>query len=126
MAGNQYGGEEDLRENEKELLTALASTRVYHLGEISAAKNVPWRSAASVSPRHKAAARASHAWTRRRSQGTTFAPSQQTATSSGEHHGLAVDSRARETVERPGERAADQPRIQHTLGGGGGGGGHRV
>ena len=44
-------------------------------------------------------------------QGTTFAPSvrggpstsdQQTATSSGEHHRLAVDSRARETVERPG------------------------
>ena len=59
--------------------------------------------------------RLSHAWTRRRSQGTTFAPSvrggpstsdQQTATSSGEHHGLAVDSRARETVERPGEQTA--------------------
>ena len=49
----------------KELLTALSSTSF----KVSAAKNVPWRSAASVSPRLKATARASHARTRRRSQG---------------------------------------------------------
>ena len=92
-------------------MAAMTSTRLHYPGEVSAEENGPWRSAASVPARSKAAAGASHARARLRCQGTTLAASVCGLPSaiSKQLRATGNTTELRTTVDSPGERAAGRP-----------------